>query len=313
MRGQLFWDTLSIIGAALVLILVTGVFAAWLLRRSLSPLRQLAMEAGQISAQKWNLEPLPRAERIIELRPLVQSLRTMVEGLRRSFDSQRDFIANAAHELKTPITIQKSTLQLLLHHGLTVDEYRTGLQQALRDTQRVEDLLQRLLKLARAEHGTTGTPIRHLEFVSLFSSCEAALIHMQPYAESRGVVLEMLGNGSARVRADMEDLVLIWSNLLENAIRYSPRDGHVVFTVDGCEQRMATVTVQDNGCGIEREQHERIFERFYRGDQSRARETGGVGLGLAMVKLLVERYGGTVHVDSDKDRGATFVVSLPLH
>jgi signal transduction histidine kinase len=209
------------------------------------------------------------ASLVAELHPLIESLRRMVDGLRRSFDSQKEFIANAAHELKTPVTIQKSTLQLLLHHDLSAAEYKQGLQQALQDTTRIEDLWQRLLRLARAEHEAAAASGRDLRRVDLASSCEAAVAQMQPYAESRGIILQLDRNGSASVDAEPDDLMVIWTNLLENAIRFSPERGIVALKINARADAQGTVTIQDHGCGIAPE--ERIFERFYRGDVSRAR------------------------------------------
>ena len=312
LRDRLVSITVSIASAALILVIVTGVLAGWLLRRSLSPLRKLASEAQSISAQQWRFEPPEGAQRVSELRPLAQSLSSMVDRLHRSFDSQRDFITNAAHELKTPVAIQKSTLQLLLHRDLPAVGYKHGVEQALRDTQRLENLLQRLLRLARAEQTATGDASDVLRPAELSSSCEAALAQMQPYAESCGVLLQLAGDSGAWVKADPEDLVLIWSNLLENAIRHSARDGTVLVKIDTSAGGNAIITVKDHGCGIDPEHQQHIFERFYRGDESRARDTGGVGLGLAMVKTLVECYRGTVCVDSARGEGAAFVVTLPL-
>ena len=312
MRQRLAATTRFIGVAAFLFVVVTGIFAWILLRRSLSLVREVASAAQRISAQQWRFDPPALADRVTELRPLVESLRQMVDGLHRSFDSQRDFISNAAHELKTPVAIQKSTLQLLLHHDLTAAEYKHGLQQALRDTIRIEDLLQRLLRLARAEHNATAASSRDLHIVELSASCEAAFGQIQPYATSRRIILQLVHNGSACVEADSDDLVVVWINLLENAIRFSPEGATVVVKIDATNGRNAIVTVEDQGCGIPWEHQKRIFERFYRGDESRTRDTGGAGLGLAMVKTLVEAYQGTVSVESTEDQGATFTVSLPL-
>lgn len=307
--------TMFTIGAsALLLLLATGIFAAWLVRRSLSPLRHLALEAEKISARQWTFAAPAEATRLDELRPLVESLQVMLRGLRQAFESQRDFVAAAAHELKTPVAIQKSSLQLLLHRDLPAEEYKRGLQQALRDVERTEELLQRLLRLARAEQAASGAAPRETQAVALSESCETALARMRPYAESRGVRLQFVPDGPARVKADPDDLLVVWSNLLENAIRYSGRDQQVTLSVEAGRPRpaWASVVVADQGCGIEAAQQMRIFERFYRGDQSRARDTGGFGLGLAIVKTLVEAYGGSVGVESEPGRGSRFEVKLPL-
>jgi signal transduction histidine kinase len=213
--------------------------------------------------------------------------------------------------LKTPVAIQKSSIQLLLHQQRSAEEYKQGLQQVLLDTERLEDLLQRLLRLARADLTASGAGVRDLQRVSIPDSCEAAMNRMQPFAESRGVDLKFCSTGQATVQADPDDLLVIWSNLLENAIRYSARGQTVSLSVNGSKAGSTTVRVTDEGCGIAQEHLSRIFERFYRGDQSRARDTGGSGLGLAIVKALVEGYAGSVAVTSELGHGSTFEVALP--
>lgn len=311
LKESLSSTTVIVASAAVVMLILTAVLSIWFVRRSMRPLHNLAAESGNISVLRWQFEPTAEAERIPELRPLVRSLRLMLERLRGAFESQSDFISNAAHELKTPISIQKSSLQLLLHHDLSVSEYKRGIEQALQDTERIEQLLQRMLKLARAEYSAGTDSFSRLDSVSIAGSCEMAMALMRPYAESRGAVLRLDSQTDACVKADIDDLILIWTNLLENAIRYSHSGGEVSMKVS-VSANCVTVDICDTGCGIEHDQLDRIFERFYRGDQSRARDTGGVGLGLAMVKVLVERYRGTVHAESGKDRGATLVVALPL-
>lgn len=295
----------------LVLLIATTILATWLVSRSLAPLRRLAERAGNVSAQNWNFEAPPEARTLQELQPLVHSLEVMLAGLRRTFEQQRDFIADAAHELKTPVAIQKSTLQLLAHKERTEVEYEQGIKQCLEDTQRLEDLLQRLLRLARADQWASGGAQRQLQPHAVTPSCEAAIARLQPFADARGVGIEFSPTGEATVLADEDDLETMWSSLLENAIQYSPSGSKVTIQVSQVSASQVAVCVQDSGCGIPSDQIPHIFERFYRGDPSRSRETGGVGLGLSIVKSLVDGYGGTVSVTSTPGAGSRFIVVLP--
>ena len=294
-----------------VLVLVTVAFAVWGLRRGLRPLGELAASAAVVSPSNWQLDPSQDARETAELAPLTSAMTKMLDGLHRAFTQQREFLANAAHELKTPVAILKSTLQSLLQRPREAEEYRAGLEQALEDMARLEKLLHSMLRLARAEQWAAGNTRRHLETIDVGATCESAMERLKAVARERSVNLELCGNGAVLMRADPEDLELVWSNLLENAIRFSP-PGETVRMRLHTEASRGEVEVQDNGPGIAESELAHIFERFHRGDTSRARETGGYGLGLAISKALIEAYGGSITPESGLGRGTRMVVSLPL-
>jgi|HubBroStandDraft_4_1064222.scaffolds.fasta_scaffold02379_5 signal transduction histidine kinase len=296
---------------SIVLLAISGGFAIWALRRSLRPLAALATNASAVSTSNWELNPPEEALETLELVPLTQAMASMLNGLRRSFNQQRDFLANAAHELKTPVAILKSTLQSLLQRPRSSEEYRVGLEEALDDMARLEKLLHSMLRLARAEQWAAGNLRRDLAPVDLGTTCEAAIVRVHVVARQRGVKIDFVTNGPVRLCADPDDLELVWSNLLENAIRFSPEGGTVrmsIHSTNGC----GSVEVADRGPGIPASELPRIFERFHRGDSSRARQTGGYGLGLAISKALVEAYGGTIEPQSSPGEGTRMVVSLPI-
>src|SRR4051794_30610715 len=141
LRERLNGIVAEIGGAAVVLLIISTIVAMWAVRRSLMPLNELADRATAVSAGNWSFQAPASAQQLKELQPLISSLELMLQGLHRTFEQQRDFIANAAHELKTPVAIQKSTLQLMLRPGRTESEYRQGLQRSLEDTERLEELL----------------------------------------------------------------------------------------------------------------------------------------------------------------------------
>lgn len=298
------------IGTAVLLLITVGL-AVFGLRRSLQPLAELAGSASAVSTANWELDPSAAARNTKELAPLTQAMTTMLDGLHRAFDQQREFLANAAHELKTPVAILKSTLQSLLQRPRAAGEYRAGLEEALQDMARLEKLLHSMLRLARAEQWAAGSVRRDLQVIDVAMTCESAIDRLEPVARERNVKVELHANGAMPLRADAEDLELVWSNLLENAIRFSPAGGRIQVRLHA-NGACGTVEVADAGPGMSAEELTHIFDRFHRGDSSRARDTGGYGLGLSISKALVEVYGGTITPESAPGHGTRMVVTLPL-
>ena len=294
-----------------LLLLITVALAVLGLRRGLRPLAELAASAALVDTSNWKLNPSEAALSTTELTPLTQAMTAMLEGLHRAFTQQREFLANAAHELKTPVAILKSTLQSLLQRPRDADEYRAGLEQALDDMARLEKLMHSMLRLARAEQWAAGTTRRDLEAVDVAATCMGALERLAPVARQRGVTVDFASNGPMPMRADADDLELVWSNLLENAIRFSPAGGNVQLRARSNGLR-GCVEVEDSGPGIPQSEIAHLFERFHRGDSSRARNSGGYGLGLAISKALIEAYGGTITPESESGRGTRMVVEVPL-
>jgi len=299
--------------ASLLLLGATITLAFWGVQRGLLPLQHMTEQAGRVSAQNWEFRSPRDADLTAELQPLTRAMETMLHRLRQSFEQQREFLGNAAHELKTPVTILKSTLQALLQKPRTSEEYRSGIQRALEDMDRLEKLLQWMLRLARAEQWAWGTLRRDLTPISLSSTCEEAIEGVRPLAQARNTEIVFATENSALCLADPDDLELVWVNLLENAVRYSPEGAKVNVSISEIGTTRARVTFEDRGSGIPPEELSHIFERFHRGDPSRARETGGFGLGLAIAKALVEAYGGTITATSQVGQGTCMMVELPLY
>jgi signal transduction histidine kinase len=306
---------LEVSGASLVLLLAATWLGAWMVRRGLAPLKELAVSAGDISPSNWDFRPPASAAWASELGPLIAAIQKLLGRLHESFRQQRDFTSDAAHELKTSVAIVKSSLQSLLQRPRTDGEYRAGLDHLLEDCARLEDLLDRMLRLARAEQRidqrAEGVARRNAAVTELNSTCETAIARMDAMARGRGVTLEMVSPASVPIRGDSEDLELIWINLLENAIQYSPAGSKVFVRVGRNGGEFARVSIEDSGPGIPTAELSRIFERFHRADSSRARSSGGFGLGLAISKALVDAYGGRIEARNRAQGGAEIVVDLP--
>ncbi len=302
----------SVAGVSLLLLVVVSVVAAWGVRRGLEPLRELAGQAGEISVFNWEFRPPAEASTAKELAPLTGAIETVLDRLHVSFRQQRDFTSDAAHELKTSVAIVKSTLQTLLQRPRPENEYRAGLESMLEDCGRLEDLLGRMLRLARIELWAENGMNRKLGITEVTSTCEAAISRIQALANARNIQIELTAPQEVHLQADPEDLEVIWVNLLENAVQYSPAGSSVGIRVIPNGGGTACVCVQDSGPGIPEEQLPHVFQRFYRGDPSRSRSTGGFGLGLAICNAMVTAYGGQIEALNRDGQGTEMRVQLPI-
>jgi signal transduction histidine kinase len=292
----------------LVLLIVTGVLMAWLLHRGLAPMRQLAAEAENISIHRWSFQPPESAVETRELAPLASALTAAMQRLEASFSQQRRFVSDAAHELKTAVAVVKSSLQLLAMRQRTTEEYAAGVEVSVADCERMEDIVARMLTLARAEHYSNAE--RPAGIFDLAVSAVATTQQFQSMAEVRFVKLTVTAAEPAFVSLSSEECALLCSNLLLNALQHSPAQTQVKMQLwtgaDWVELR-----VEDQGDGIDAALLPHVFERFSRGDPSRSRNTGGTGLGLAICKAIVEKAGGTIALESEPNVGTTAVVRLP--
>lgn len=299
----------TIVGSFALLVIAVAV-AAWTVRRRLAPLAELAESARQVTPHYWKLNVPEEARATSELAPLTQAMDRMLTTLQKAFTSQREFVSNAAHELKTPIAVLKSTLQLALQRPRAAEEYRAQVGEALDDVERLEALAHSLLRLARAEQLQERKPAE-MPIVDIAASCEQTAERWRAIAGAKSVRIEVYTRESADIRGEPDDLDLIWSNLLDNAIRYSPDDSEVVIAVSR-DNGSVRVDVRDRGRGIETNKLQHIFERFQRADASRSRETGGYGLGLAIAKAMAEAYGGSIAAESQPGAETIFSVRLPI-
>jgi len=300
-------------GGSLLLLVVTGPLIAWLLHRGLLPLRQLAALAAQVSVDSWHFSPPESARSTPELAPLTQALESVLERLERSFEQQKAFVSDAAHELKTGVAVVKSSLQLLGMKQRSPAEYQAGLERTLADCLRMEEIVAGMLALARLEAGT-GNPEAALPTCDLAGCIEQTVARLGTIAQVRGVGVEIsLAEGACgpSVQISGEDCSLLVSNLLLNALQHSPAGSQVEVRL-GVESQSAALEIEDHGDGIDPAALPRVFDRFYRGDPSRTRSTGGTGLGLSICKAVVERAGGSIRIDSRAGLGTRVAVRLPI-
>jgi len=297
----------------LVLLTITAGALTWFLSRALAPLKELAEEAGRISAQKWNFHPPKSASSTQELVPLISALEAALGRLQEAFAQQRHFTSNAAHELKTDIAIAKSSIQLLNMRPRATGEYQLGLEVCLADCLRLEETVQRMLTLARVESAASNSQIKEARpLTSDAVACvRESVRRFRSLAELSSITIKVDAPEEAFVRINESDCILLLTNLIHNALIHSNR-GSVVSVTVRLSDSEATFQIEDHGDGIPLEALPHVFEPFYRGDNSRDRRTGGTGLGLAICKALCESAGGSISLTSQPGSGTLVTVRLPI-
>jgi two-component system OmpR family sensor kinase len=296
--------------ATVLLLGITGAIMAWLVRKGLSPVHELAREAERINTSDWRFAAPVSAKETAELRPLASALEAALARLQRSFEQQKRLTHNAAHELKTDLAIVKSSLQLLSMRKRTAEEYSRGVALSLNDFARLESTVQKMLTLARLEQPTERAGTVAGRVCSLREVIEDAVNQAKPLAELKTVQISFECNADAEVSIDGHDALLLSSNILLNAVQHSPRGANVRIVLAVSEET-ARMTVRDHGEGISEEDRASVFEPFYRGDPSRSRKSGGTGLGLSICKAICERAGGTIEIANKATGGAVVTVTLP--
>jgi signal transduction histidine kinase len=297
----------SVLGFALLAI--SGYLMLRLMRRGLRPLRELAAQAGKVSVDAWQFEPPEHVLEVEELSPLVIALRTALGGLERSFEQQRQFVGDAAHELKTSVAVIKSSLQVMTLRERSAPEYLAGIERAEVDCERMEQLVASMLLLAGLE-AKTELEVSSIE-VDLRDVVLEVVELLRTAAELAEVGVIVSADSAAWVAGGREQLRILCSNLLQNAIQHSAPGEEISVSLSVLDGR-AHVRIEDEGEGITPEALPHVFERFYRADRSRSRRTGGTGLGLAIAKAIVESGRGEIAIESQVGQGTCVTFSLPV-
>lgn len=298
---------LPILGASLV---VTSAVAVVLsIRWGLRPIRVTAERLDRITHPNAGTALFDDVEVPEELRPFAAALMDMLGRLDKVLQQQKQFTSDAAHELRTPLAVAKSTLQATQMHQRQVDEYKSAIEDALKDVTRMERLTEELLVLARLDETHELAEMREVRLDSLLADL-VEVYDEKVRVSGGGVVLEE--GPAASVRGDSDELIRLFCNILDNAVRYGPPGGTIRVGLKREPDNCATVCVHDAGGGIPPDDLPNLFDRFYRADHSRSSSTGGVGLGLAIAKEIARRHRGDISITSNSTSGTTVSVRLPL-
>jgi heavy metal sensor kinase len=294
------------IGLATFAALVAGGF--WLVRLGLSPLNRLSDAVSKVSEKDFRL-PIDQTKLPQELKPIAGRLAETLDQLKRVFDREKQAAADISHELRTPVAALLTTLDITLRKPRSAEEYREVLEDCRNSGQQINQIVERLLTLARLDAGADQLRPRDIDVAALASQCVALV---RPLAEARGLQLRLHQKGPAALYADGDKLREVLTNLLHNAIEYNKPNGTIEVEIERNNGTLA-MEVRDTGIGISPEARQRIFERFFRADASRhADDTPHAGLGLAIVKGYIDLMGGSIDVDSTPGTGTTFRVRLPV-
>lgn len=295
-----------VIGLPLALGLA-GMGGYFLAKKALGPIERMARRAREINAERLNAR-LDVENPNDELGQLANAFNETLARLERSFEQLRRFTSDASHELRTPLTAIHSVGEVGLRGEASAKHYREVIESMLEETGRLTRLVESLLTISRADSGQirlVRTPVMIMPFVKEVGSFVEIL------ADEKSQRLSINGDERLQVQGDRAILRQILINLLDNAIKYSPGGGAIDVHVSAA-QELVSVEVRDSGPGIGPAHRDRVFDRFYRVDEGRSRDSGGAGLGLAIAKWGAEAHGGRLELVCPSSGGCIFRLLLPI-
>jgi two-component system, OmpR family, sensor kinase len=296
-------STLTLTSVSFVILLFGLAGGWWISSRAIRPVENISAAALKISAGDLS-QRINTAETESELGKLAMVLNATFARLESAFAQQKQFASDAAHELRTPVSVILTQTQTALGRERQASEYKQTVEACQRAAQRMRKLIGSLLELARMDAGQEQMKRLRFDFSKTIADCVELV---RPLAEQSGVKI-LTEFPPIEITGDAERLGLVITNLLTNAIQYNHESGEVKVATK-LENGMAVLTVRDTGQGIPAEDLPRVFERFYRADKSRS--SGNAGLGLAISKAIIAAHGGSIDVSSEENIGTTFTVRLP--
>jgi heavy metal sensor kinase len=304
---ELIFDLTGAYAAALAVAVPVAAFGVWwITRKALQPLQEVASAAEHINAKALN-QRLPEASAQDEVGRLVQVLNHAFDRLERSFDQATRFSSDASHELKTPLTIMRGEIEAALKTDLMDPGVEILLDGLLAETQRLCDIVEKLLLLSRADAGELTLAREMLDFSSI---CRELAEDAQILAGPKRISTEFEIAPEVKIFGDELYLRRVLLNLLDNAIKYNVPGGSLSISLT-TSHPTAHLRIANTGPGIMKEDEPRVFERFYRGDPSHSSEISGSGLGLSICREIVAAHGGQMGLEQSLPGWTAFTVSLP--
>jgi signal transduction histidine kinase len=286
------------------LLLLTGLAAFFITRSSFGPIRSMTETARSVTAGTLSMRlPVPGPKD--EIRKLAETLNAMMERIDEAMRTQQRFVSDAAHELRTPLTVILGELEYA--ENRCPEEFQASIRTALNELQRFSRIIEGLLALARLDTAHPALVMRPVRLNELLVEC---VRHMRPAAIAGNIELNIHISEAVEIQGDQERLKSVFLNLIDNAIKYSPSHTGISIDLGIASTGLARVTIQDQGPGIAPADFPHIFKRFYRAESVRS-SVSGSGLGLAIAEQVVKLHRGTITVDSNLNKGSTFVVELP--
>lgn len=272
------------------------------------PLHKMAEATRKVSEGDFSVyvPTIHTADKLDYLDVMIMDFNKMVEELGSIETLKTDFVSNVSHEMKTPISIIKNYAQLLQTGQASKEqekEYAKGIEDA---ATRLSSLISNILKLNKLEHQRITPEIKTYDVCRQL--CESVFLY-EDAMEKKEIELEADIEDAAMIKADAQLMELVWNNLLSNAVKFTERGGSITIR-QASDEEYVRVSVSDTGCGISKESINHIFDKFYQGDTSHSTE--GNGLGLALVKRVLELMDGEIQITSEEGKGSTFLVTLPV-
>lgn len=304
-RDLLFINTLNrlLFGVAILALLTALAAGSWTAKRISKPISGVIQTAQSISGGNYQVQHYPQ-HNIREINQLNLAMTEMAAALRKQETLRKQLTADVAHELRTPLATLQSHLEAMLDGIWDPDHLR--LKTCHDEVKRISRMVKDLERLSKFESGRLILETTEFDVKELV---DHLLLNYQPAADQKGIELVSKGE-RALIRADKDKMSQLLINLIANSLKYTPSGGIIEVN---CQESVSEVivTVRDSGCGIPAEDLPFIFERFYRADKSRNRLTGGSGIGLTIVKSIVEVHGGVIRVKSELDTGTEFTIVFP--
>ena len=290
-----------------IVLALAGLGGYLLAKRALTPLTEMARRAEEITSERLS-ERLPSGEVGDELGHLARVFNKLLARLEHSFEQLRRFTSDASHELRTPLTSIRSVGEVALQKDGSREEYRDTIGSMLEEVNRLTALVDSLLTISRADAGRIQL---HPTVFSAMDLAREASGLFEVLVEEKNQRITVQGDESVKVKGDRVFLRQALVNIIHNAVKYSPAGGTISVRVQYEPEGSIRVDVVDSGPGIAPEHASKIFDRFYRVDESRSREAGGAGLGLSIAQWAVRVHGGDIHLEMTKGSGCTFQICLP--
>jgi heavy metal sensor kinase len=305
-------------------LMVASLGGQFLAHKALKPVDNITQTARIITSQNLNQRITPPKVKD-EISRLIETFNEMISRLDQSFRQIKQFSSDASHELKTPLTILKGEIEVMLRKERTSQEYEQTLKSNLEEINRMSQIVEDLLLLSKADIGEVRL---NKEDINLTEILNEVVSQMDRFVTSKGLSLSVSNHHQdIHILGDALRIRELFINLIENGIKYTEQGGSIHISlqkengpsmespsgwVEGEKKEFAKVIVSDTGIGIAKKDQERIFSRFFRVDKARSREEGGSGLGLSICKWIVEAHQGEIIVESELGKGSSFIVKLPI-
>ncbi len=294
--------------AIFLALLISFVLVYILSKRITNPLKQMTLAARKISSGDWQNKLAFSGND--EVAVLAESFNHMIETLENLEKMRRDFVANISHELRTPMTSINGFIEGILDGTIPEEKQQEYLNIVKEEVKRLQRLVTDMLDIARMEAGESGMSI------SAFDICELVRISViqlqQPLEEKNINFRANFDKESIYIKADRDAIHRVVINLLHNAVKFTPKEGNISVTVHTVKGK-AEITISDSGEGIPEEDLPYVFDRFHKADKSRSKDKAGVGLGLYIVKNIINSHNEEIFVQSGRGKGTIFTFQMPLY